>query len=411
MRKKKNNNNSDKKRKGTTTVVFILLALLGVASAATLIVPAVSYGARSPSATLNATVCSNIGGSWTAKANICTIGAASSGKAASSFAIPPKSTLNVIGSFTINTGVTVSNSGTIIVQNAGGVAQSQGFDDWETGILVLGTLANSGTIIIENANDTARPAGIAGTVGISVWVSATDTTDPRTFVIGTLTNTGTITVRNINQTRGIENLGTIANSASGTIAVANSGNGSSSVGIYNRRTYGPVLGTLTNAGSITIKNSGNNSYGIYSAGIFTNSGVLTVNSLSGAYPGPDKPLLFITGIYNSGAFTQTTSGTYYNYDGYVNSADPTESAWGNYNNHGTMVNYGTTITNGTFFTNGYTMINIGTLNDTSTALLYDTGLTTGSSMINYGTIYNYGTIIRGEEYGICYDEPPTGSGC
>ena len=76
-----------------------------------------------------------------------------------------------------------------------------------------------------------------------------------------------------------------------------------------------------------------------------------------------------------------------------------------------MVNYGTLFTNGTFFSNGFAMINIGTINDTSTALLYDTGTDTGSLMINYGTIYNYGTILRGLEYGICYDEPPSGDGC
>ncbi|MDG6908446.1 MAG: hypothetical protein JRN20_21965 [Nitrososphaerota archaeon] len=392
----------------TTTLVLIAFLVISSLAMVTLLSPGMANAAKAPP--LNSMMCTSLGGTWNLKTSTCTIPAVASGVASSSFAIPPKFTLDIIGSLTINTGVTIANSGTIIVENAGGVNQSQEFDDWETGILVLGTLANSGTITVENRNATTLPKGIVGTVGISVWVSATNMSDRSTFLFGTLTNTGAINIQNLNQTRGIENIGTITNSPSGTITVANSGNGSSSVGIYNRVSYGPVLGTLTNEGSITIKNSGNNSFGIYSHGILVNSGVLIVNSLSGAYPGPNASLLFITGIYNSGAFTQTASGTYYNYDGYVNLADPTNSAWGNFNNHGTMVNYGKLFTNGTFFTNGYTMINIGTINDTSTALLYDTGLQTGSSMINYGTIYNYGTIERGEEYGICYDLV-NGTGC
>lgn len=390
-------------------MVFILVALVGALSMAAFVASDVSYGAKQ--ITLGSAVCASIGGTWTsAPTNICTIAATSAGTATSSFTIRAGTTLDVKGSLTVNSGVTIANSGTIIVENAGGVNQTQEFDNWETGILLLGTLTNSGTMTIKNANDTSLAAGVEGTVGLSVWASATNLDNRSTYTFGALTNTGKINIQNLNQTRGIENIGTITNSATGTITVANSGNGSSSVGIYNRRTYGPVLGTFTNLGTITIKNSGNNSFGMYTAGILTNSGVLTIDSLSGAYPGPNASLLFITGIYNSGAFTQTTSGTYYNYDGYINSEDPTLSAWGNYNNHGTMVNYGRLFTNGTFFTNGYTMINIGTINDTSTALLYDTGLQTGSSMINYGTIYNYGTIERGEEYGICYDLV-NGTGC
>lgn len=374
-----------------TTITFVLAFFV-----AAFVASGVSYGAKpfSPIA-LSPTVCNRIGGVWTT--NTCTIPAGINGVANQPFTISNGVTLDVQGSLTINMGitVTVANSGRIIVENAGGVSQPNQFDNWETGILVLGTLSNSGTITVKNTPDETSSVH---TVGISVWVSATDFNDLNTYAFGTLTNSGTISIQNIGETRGIENLSTMANSASGTITVANSGDSNYCVGIYNRRFGGPIQGALTNAGTITITNSGDNSFGIYSKGFLTNSGVLTVNSLSG---------VGATGIYNGGSFTQTTTGTYYNNQGYIDNEDPMLSVWGNYNEQGTMINYGTTYVSGTFLTIGYTMINYGTIYSTSTGAMveYD------GSMLNYGIIYNSGTIVGGKNFGTCVDVPPTGSGC
>ncbi len=316
----------------------ISLALVGLLVLSSVAIVA-SYAAKAPpTPPLSSTVCASIGGTWASRPSTCTV--SGTGDATTSFVIPAKFFLVVTGTLKVESGVTITNSGTI-------------------------TIANSAY-------------------------------------------------------RGIINNGTLANAASGVIIIANKGDpvsGTGTVGIYNRRILGDngySFATITNAGSITIKNSGNLSYGIYNIGSLTNSGVLTINSLSGAHRYVNVTHVDATGIYNAGIFIQTDTGTYYNYDGYVNgsSASPDKYyiVWGNYNNHGTMINYGTTITNGTFFTNGYTMINFGTIYLNSTGLLYDTGLSSGSSMINYGTIYNYGTIDRGEEYGVCYNLV-NGTGC
>lgn len=378
------------KRIGKTTITFVLTFCVAAFAAS-----GVSYGAKPfPATALSPTVCSKIFGVWTT--NACTIPAGIDGVAKQPFTVSNGVTLDVKGSLTINSGITVAvaNSGTMIVENAGGVTQSQ-FDDWKTGVLVYGTLANSGTITIANVYD-----GSVRTVGISVWASATDFNDLSTYVYGTLTNSGRIDIQNSGETRGIENLGTITNSASGTITVANSGDSNYCVGIDNKRFDAPdgsIQATLTNAGTLTISTSGDNTYGIFSYGFLTNSGLLTVDSLSGA----------ATGIYNGGSFTQTTTGTYYNNHGYIDYEDTFSSVWGNYNTNGTMINYGTTYVNGTFLTLGYTMINYGTIYSTSTGAMIEYG----GSMLNYGTIYNYGIIYGGKNYGTCIDEPPTGSGC
>ncbi len=332
---------TSKKRIGITiTTSFVLVALLVISSLAivTLSSAGVANAARAPSPpSLSSTVCASIGGTWALKPATCTV--SGTGEATTSFVIPTKFSLVVTGALTVDSGVTITNSGNITIRNTAG-----------------------------------------------------------------------------DYSRGITNDGTLANAASGVIIVANSGE--TSVGIYNHRTLDEPSGgfvyhlaTITNAGSITINNSGNNSFGIYSSGFLTNSGVLTINSLSGTHLG--TPDLNATGIYNSGSFTNTDTGTFYNYDGYVDSTNQTKIVWvwGNFNDHGTMINYGTTFTNGTFFTDGYTMINYGTINSTSTGVWVDIGPSYGSTMINYGTFYNYGTIVGGENKGICYNEPPSGSGC
>ena len=377
------------------------------AGVAAFVASGVSYGA--PPKPLNAEVCKGISGAWTPKT--CTIPENTSGVVSSGVKINKGDTLDIKGSLTVNPGVTIDNDGTIIVENVAGV--STPFDDsvWGAGLLVLGTLDNSGGITIKN--ETANTEGIT----VSVSVSQNDPSDPNPFIVvpGTLTNSGTITVQNRYQTRGIKNLGTLANSATGTITVANSL--TTSVGIYNRRdnhldSKYYVSGAMTNAGRITISNSGDSSgNGIYSGGLFTNSatGTFTINPSAAS----DDAAI---GFYNKGSFTNY--GTFTNNRGSFNEVNPPTSTWGSFNElGGTMINYGTTYAGttpdrtGTFY-NDAIMINLGKI--TSYGVLVD--LTEnesplGSTMINFGTLYNYGAIYGGTNKGICIDEPGAPGGC
>ena len=403
--------NKKSKRVRTTTVTFVLAF-----SVAAFVASGVW---AKPPPPINATVCATIGGTWTP--NTCTIPAGTGGEANQPFTISKGVTLDVQGSLTIPTGVTITNAkdGTIIVENAGGV--STPFDDpvWRAGILVLGTLDNSGTIIIKN--ETANTEGIT----VSVSVSENDPPEPNPFAVvpGTLTNSGTITIQNRDQTtRGIKNLGTIANSHSGTITVAN--RVADSVGIYNRRSdhiplgsnYYYINGAMTNAGSITISNSGDSSgWGVYNVGLFTNSakGTFTIN------PSPASDDAGSGGFYNKGSIT--SHGTFTNNRGTVESLYGPTPIWGSYNEDpGTMINYGTTFVDadgaldspdfkGTFYNNSV-MINLGHI--TSHGVLFDESA--GATMINFGTIYNYGGIGNGTNKGICVDETstnPAAGGC
>lgn len=395
--------NKKRKRIGTTIITFVLAF-----SVAAFVASGVSYGAKPSTPTaLNATVCNGIGGMWSA--NTCTIPAGTSSVVSSGFKIYNGIVLDIKGSLTINTGVTVANAGTIIVENAGGVIPNNPLHDWETGLLVYGTLNNSGTITIANVYDATNFKGTEG-ITVSVSVSVTNWNDPSTFVVvpGTLTNSGTIIIQNSAQTRGIENLGTIANSASGTITVENTG--TSSVGIYNKR-FGLnsefyINGTMTNTGSIAISSSGDSNngaqygYGIYNISLFTNSatGTFTIN------PSPFSD--DARGFYNAGSFTNY--GTFTNDRGSY-TGDLITSTWGSYNWAGTMINYGTTSAKGTFY-NNLMMLNYGTT--TSHGTLVDA--TPDKLMINYGTFYNYATIIGGTNKAICIDERstyPEATGC
>ena len=62
---RRSSSNKKSKRIGTTTITFVLAF-----SVAAFVASGVSYGAKPPSVTLNATVCSSIGGTWTSKANV-----------------------------------------------------------------------------------------------------------------------------------------------------------------------------------------------------------------------------------------------------------------------------------------------------------------------------------------------------
>lgn len=365
------------------------------------------YGAKpKPAPEINATVCAGILGVWTLRT--CTIHETNAGVATTDFKITKGSTLDVKGSLTINTGVTIENSGTIVVENTGGVGTP--FDDpaWKAGVLVLGTLDNSGTITIKN--EAANTEGIT----VSVSYSANNPTDPDPFVIvpGTLANSGTISIQNRYDTRGIKILGILDNAASGTVAVENSL--TSSVGIYNRRddALGAkyyVSGAMTNAGSMTIANSGDaNGFGIYNVAVFTNgtTGSFTIN------PGSSDA----GGFYNAGSYTNY--GTFTNNRGTEETLNAGTQI-GSFNNYGSMMNYGTTYAGtsstpgtGTFlnYAGSSIMINLGKI--TSYGIFAD--ISDGATMINYGTFYNYGGIGGGINKGICIDETstnPLAGGC
>ncbi len=389
------------RRTGTRTVTFALAF-----SVAAFVASGATYGAK-PFPALNGALCAQIGGAWTT--NTCTIPAEStSGAVSSDLRISNAVTLDIKGALTINAGATLANEkgGNIIVENVGGLSTSFDGPSWQAGILVLGTLANAGTITIENV--TPSTEGIT----VSVSVSPNDPSDPNPYTVvpGVLTNSGTITIQNQDQTRGIKNLGTLANSATGTITVANTVG--VSVGIYNRRDnhlmpgYYYVDGTMTNAGSIQISNSGKNvngqfGYGVYNGGIITTTGTFAINASSSGDLATDDA----GGFYNSGSFTNY--GTLINNRGKL--ADGETAQLGSFNNQGTMINYGTTYVGsaqtpntGMFvnYSGSSIMINLG-------KIINYGGLgdaTVESTMMNYGTIYNYGGIGGGTNRGICIDE-------
>ena len=379
---------------GTNALVLALPVAALLASSAV-------YGARpKPAPDINATVCQSISGVWTS--HTCTIPAGSEGVANSDFKISKGNTLDVKGSLTVKTEVTISNAGTIVVENVTGVTPEYGDPGVMAGIVVLGTLDNSGAITIRNVTDNTE--GIA----VSALVSDNSLLVPNPFVIvpGVLTNLGTITIQNTGQTQGINNnVGVLNNAASGTITIANSL--TSSVGIRNER-----LSTITNAGVMTIANSGDagvdgvgGGRGLSNAGSFTNAatGTLTINPSPSGVAGDAA-----WGLRNNGSFTNL--GTFINNRG-VYSGNPDTSTWGSYNlEPGAMMNYGRTYVgtpsdgSGTFFSVSL-MMNLGEITSY--------GALIGGAYLNYGTIYNYGFIQSGADVGICIDEPgnPGGSGC
>ena len=72
----------------------------------------------------------------------------------------------------------------------------------------------------------------------------------------------------------IGSAGTLSNS--GTVTVSNTG--SNSWGISN-----PQGGTITNSGTLTVSNTGSSSYGVDNAGTFSNSGTITVSNSGSTY--------------------------------------------------------------------------------------------------------------------------------
>ena len=192
---------------------------------------------------------------------------------------------------------TLTNSGTLIINQNSGVGITVGLD---------AELVNSGTI---NIGNTGSGTGISINSGTftntgtgTITLNNIGSNDAiNVFANGTIVNSGTITVSNSGGTFGIVissnssltnsetmtvsnsgdfstgiiilTTGTLTNSASGTMTVSNIGNN----GVHN------FDGTLDNSGIIIVSNSGDSSLGIENAGNanITNSGTLTVNNTAG----------------------------------------------------------------------------------------------------------------------------------
>ncbi len=413
------------KRIGMRTLRFVLAFAVAV-----FVASGVAYAKPPPPAVLNEELCGRISGVWAHKT--CTIPQANSGVVSSKFMIEEGIKLDIVGSLTINRGAQIANFGTIIVENENGIAIIPDMPDelWKPGLLVFGELENSGTINVENE--------IEGTEGISVSYLLdlrAGNLSPDIVLRGALTNLGAINIRNKDHTRGIKNIGTLTNSASGVIKIENTI--ASSAGIYNKRGGGedPLPGTfkiegiMTNAGRMTISNSGDCvaeaqlpvqdpcGYGLYNQGLFVISaaGSLVINPSPEVVVDPPFPEAGLArGLFNGGSITNY--GTFINDRGDFTNAS--RQLWGSFN-IGTMINYGTTTAKGTWL-NANAMINLGTVTNgtqTSYGIMYDAS--EGHTMLNYGTIYNYGGIEAGVNYGICIDEEWTdaegnyhnGSGC
>jgi len=381
--------------RGRARAIPVASAFFGAALA----VSGMAHAAR-PVPSLNAAVCAALSGQWASPT--CTIPEGTNGVASSDFRITKASALDVKGGLTINAGVTIANAGAITIANTAGVTPSEFGDGLAAGILVLGTLDNAGSITIQNVTD--------GTVGIatSVSVAPSDPMVPNPFQVtpGVLANAGLIAIHNTGSSQGINNLGALTNSATGTITVANGLTGGS--GIRNRRDVSLgsqyyVVGTLTNAGALTIANSADGpSRGISNSGSFTNA---ATGTFAIAASEVSDPLSY--GFRNNGTFTNF--GAFINNRGSLNDASFPDSTWGTYN-IGTMINYGKTSVgaesarSGTFYNEGV-MLNLGDI--TSYGALFDNS----GYMVNYATFYNFGLIVGGANLGVCLDEPGSQGGC
>jgi len=383
------------KNKGSgksAALTFAPLILLVLSSAAVLLGPNSLYAAK-PLTKLNSTLCTALlGGTWTNDINTCTIEGPST--APSSFAIPAGTSLVIASTavpgadgciFTVGSGITITNSGTINVSNGEG-----------NGVCNTGTISNSSTIRISNSGDNTN--GIVN--------GGLDSLDSNGAIIpGTITNSGTIDISNSSYgSWGILSISTITNS--GTINVSNAGD--QSIGLFSLGGKLPdqnspsdvyASGTLTNSGTIIISNNGVDSSGFQSFGPVTNSGTITASNLcTGAY-----------GIQNYGTLTNNVAGTLNN--------NATGTTRGFYNLDGTMINYGVA-NNGsgaTMETNGWVMVTYGTINN------HGILRQTGGTLVNYGVVHNYGIInpMGSSDYphnrGTCINETDengvTGMGC
>ena len=402
------------------------------------------------------TCASTFGGTWDG-ADSCTITSGITVSSGETLTIPNGVNLVLSNSqgtgITLNSGGTLSNSGTITVANTdgsygiqnnyGGTLSSSGTirvsNNGGIGIVNFGSLSNSGTMTVSNSGSTgiANSGGgmLTNNPGGTIVVSNTGSDTDGIGNSGSLSNLGTITVSNtgyigIIQTTGgtLSNLGTITVSNtgtfsygiqnnyggtlsnSGTITVANSG----STGIYNfvatlsnsgtitLSNTGPIAihnsdGTLSNSGTITVSNTG--SIGIYNEqrGVLNNNpGGTIVVSNSGGSDGISN-----SGgtIINSGIITLSNTGVtgIYNSvgDSLTNNAVGTitvsnsGSSYGIYSG-GTVTNFGTiTVSNTGTGTGSYGIYSYGTLSSSGTIIVENSGYI---GIYNGGTFTNSGSI-------------------
>ncbi len=272
------------------TVGLALIGLLLVSSVAVFVAPGVSYAAKSTAPSLNAKLCtSTLDGTWDhGKSPSCTISSAVT--ANSSFTIPARVTLAITGAsgaLTVNSTATITNAGTIIVSSSNtghSIANHGTIINQASGTITAintgagniviyiytgATLTNHGTIVVNNVptqNWGIYNAGTFsndGTISFSAYLgmSITDT--------GSFSNLAGGTIILVASNSGLSIFGTFTNA--GTILVDNSATGS--IGILN---YNTLINTAT--GTITIENSGTITYGLDNMGTTYNRGIIYVHN-------------------------------------------------------------------------------------------------------------------------------------
>jgi hypothetical protein len=209
--------------KAKSAVAFVLIAVFAVSSVAVL-APMTVYAKPPPR--LNKRLCETMQGLWYAKGKTCTL--SDSYTVTSSFMIPFHDTLAIgAGTFTIQSGVTITNYGTIY---------------------------NYGTIDIHLGGTLNDDGEIQNHGTISLYFSSDQLTVGSGGVLG---NHGTVSSNGY-----IANYGTIDNYEGATLT--------QSYDFYN-------YGTLINHGTLIIGGEGeiyNNGY-FYNCGTYTNSGHYT----------------------------------------------------------------------------------------------------------------------------------------
>lgn len=271
---------------------------------------------------LDSALCASWSGTWTAKPDTCTIGVAVTVQA--SFVIPagvslliPSTAAPVGGNpciFSIPSGVTMSNSGTVTIQNT---AVGNG----TVGICNEGTITNSNAINISNS-------------GTSGGILNGDILNDDIAKSGTMTNAGTIAI---------------------ALAGGAEIEGFAAVGIENLR-------SVSNSGTITVSTSQDVGYGIYGIrnnyGIFTNeaSGTLTNNIGPGAVGDAtraglscDEGAIINHGVINNNGLFKTWAWVMLNYGTINNNSTGTlyralidaGKFTGEWANYGTILNKGT----------------------------------------------------------------------
>jgi hypothetical protein len=203
------------------------------------------------------------------------------------------STCTFTGPYTLGSGTLEITSGTVLVVTGG------------LGISV----ASGASIIVDSGGAITVNNAVVG--GITVGIGATMTVVGGGTVtienglaygidnMGTLTNSGTIDIKNVGSSDGIYDAGTLTNS--GTITIENTGN----VGIFI-----PAGGLLTNTGTIDIINHAF-SYGILNHNAIENFGTIAIASAPGGV-GLDNYALVTNecGGILTGSITEETGGSF-----------------------------------------------------------------------------------------------------